>query len=148
MKNSVLRIRILSFYPSRIPESKRHRTPDPQHCKNSAKYLRFPPAQRGMWGVPRRRGPGGRTRVQGVLFIHQHVQLFSRAPQLQQGARQGGLVVPQGRNLKNRVTRWIFFYVPESYIMYLSDFCRFLLCTCGWETRGDGGGGGWRREGG
>ncbi len=24
-----------------------------------------------------------------------------------------------------------FFYVPESYIMYLSDFCRFLLCACG-----------------
>jgi hypothetical protein len=26
------RIRILTFYPSRIPESKRHRIPDPQHC--------------------------------------------------------------------------------------------------------------------
>ncbi len=32
-------------------------------------------------------------------------------------------------------------YVPESYIMYLSDFCRFLQCTCGWERRGDGGAG-------
>ncbi len=21
--------------------------------------------------------------------------------------------------------------------MYLSDFCRFLLCTCGWERRGE-----------
>ena len=28
------------------------------------------------------------------------------------------------------------FYVPASYIMYLSDFCRFLLCTCGWERGG------------
>jgi hypothetical protein len=28
------------------------------------------------------------------------------------------------------------FYVPASYIMYLSDFCRFLLCTCEWERRG------------
>ncbi len=23
--------------------------------------------------------------------------------------------------------------------MYLSDFCRFLLCTCGWERRGERG---------
>jgi hypothetical protein len=23
------------------------------------------------------------------------------------------------------------YYVPASYILYLSDFCRFLLCTCG-----------------
>jgi hypothetical protein len=30
------------------------------------------------------------------------------------------------------------FYVPASYIMYLSDFCRFLLCTCEWERRGRG----------
>jgi hypothetical protein len=28
-------------------------------------------------------------------------------------------------------------YVPASYIMYLSDFCRFLLCTCEWERRGE-----------
>jgi hypothetical protein len=34
------------------------------------------------------------------------------------------------------------FFVPASYILYLSDFCRFLLCTCGWERRG------WRRGGG
>jgi hypothetical protein len=38
------------------------------------------------------------------------------------------------------------FYVPASYIMYLSDFYRFLPCTCGWERReergaGEGGGG-------
>jgi hypothetical protein len=33
-------------------------------------------------------------------------------------------------------------FVPASYILYLSDFCRFLLCTCGWERRG------WRRGGG
>ncbi len=33
------------------------------------------------------------------------------------------------------------FYVPASYILYLSDFCRFLLCTCGWERRGRGGAG-------
>ncbi len=32
-------------------------------------------------------------------------------------------------------------YVPASFIMYLSDFCRFLLCTCGWERRGRGGAG-------
>jgi hypothetical protein len=33
------------------------------------------------------------------------------------------------------------FYVPESYIMYLSDFCRFYYVgTCGWERRGDMGG--------
>ena len=25
--------------------------------------------------------------------------------------------------------------------MYLSDFCRFLLCTCGWERRGERGAG-------
>jgi hypothetical protein len=31
------------------------------------------------------------------------------------------------------------FYVPESYIMYLSDFGRFLICTCGWESGGEGG---------
>ena len=31
------------------------------------------------------------------------------------------------------------FYVPASYIMYLSDFCRFLLCTCRWERRGERG---------
>ncbi len=37
------------------------------------------------------------------------------------------------------------FYVPASFIMYLSDFCRFLLCTCGWERRGERGG--WRRGG-
>ncbi len=37
------------------------------------------------------------------------------------------------------------FYVPASYILYLSDFCRFLLCTCG-ERRGERGG--WRRGGG
>jgi hypothetical protein len=30
------------------------------------------------------------------------------------------------------------FYEPASYILYLSDFCRFLLCTCGWERRGGG----------
>jgi hypothetical protein len=30
-----------------------------------------------------------------------------------------------------------YFYVPASYIMYLSDFCRFLLCTCEWERRGE-----------
>jgi hypothetical protein len=30
------------------------------------------------------------------------------------------------------------YYVPASYILYLSDFCRFLLCTCGWERRGEG----------
>jgi hypothetical protein len=29
------------------------------------------------------------------------------------------------------------FYVPASCIMYLSYFCRFLLCTCGWERRGE-----------
>ncbi len=41
------------------------------------------------------------------------------------------------------------FYVPASYIIYLSGFCRFLLCTCGWERRGvkDGGEGGWSRGG-
>ncbi len=33
------------------------------------------------------------------------------------------------------------FYVPASYILYLSDFCRFLLCTCGWERRGERGAG-------
>jgi hypothetical protein len=33
------------------------------------------------------------------------------------------------------------FYVPASYILYLSDLCRFLLCTCGWERRGRGGAG-------
>ncbi len=37
-------------------------------------------------------------------------------------------------------------YVPASYIIYLSDFCRFLLCTCGWERRVERGG--WRRGGG
>jgi hypothetical protein len=35
--------------------------------------------------------------------------------------------------------------------MYLSDFCRFLLCTCGWERRGEReggeGGGGLERGG-
>ena len=31
----------------------------------------------------------------------------------------------------------MLFYVPASYIMYLSDFCRFLLCTCEWERRGE-----------
>ena len=31
-----------------------------------------------------------------------------------------------------------FFFVPASYILYLSDFCRFLLCTCGWERGGRG----------
>jgi hypothetical protein len=25
--------------------------------------------------------------------------------------------------------------------MYLSDFCRFLLCTCEWERRGERGAG-------
>ncbi len=30
-------------------------------------------------------------------------------------------------------------YVPASYIMYLSDFCRFLLCTCRWERMGERG---------
>jgi hypothetical protein len=30
----------------------------------------------------------------------------------------------------------IYIYVPASFIMYLSDFCRFLLCTCEWERRG------------
>jgi hypothetical protein len=42
------------------------------------------------------------------------------------------------------------FYVPASCIMYLSDFCRFLLCTCGWERRGERGageGGGARERG-
>ncbi len=38
-------------------------------------------------------------------------------------------------------------YVPASYIMYLSDFCRFLLCTCGWERRGERGAGGLERGG-
>ncbi len=38
-----------------------------------------------------------------------------------------------------------FYYVPASYIMYLSDFSGFLLCTRGWER---GGKGGWRRGGG
>jgi hypothetical protein len=33
-------------------------------------------------------------------------------------------------------------YVPASYILYLSDFCRFLLCTWGWERRGERGGAG------
>jgi hypothetical protein len=33
------------------------------------------------------------------------------------------------------------FYVPASCIMYLSDFCRFLLCICGWERRGERGAG-------
>jgi hypothetical protein len=33
------------------------------------------------------------------------------------------------------------FDVPASYIMYLSDFCRFLLCTCEWERRGERGAG-------
>ncbi len=33
----------------------------------------------------------------------------------------------------------LLFYVPASYIMYLSDFCRFLLCTCRWERRGERG---------
>ncbi len=33
----------------------------------------------------------------------------------------------------------ISIYVPASYILYLSDFCRFLLCTCGWERRGEKG---------
>ncbi len=34
--------------------------------------------------------------------------------------------------------RWSTYdvYVPESYIMYLSDFCRLLLFTYGWERRG------------
>ncbi len=32
-----------------------------------------------------------------------------------------------------------YFYVPASYIMNLSDFCRFLLCTCMWERRGERG---------
>jgi hypothetical protein len=33
--------------------------------------------------------------------------------------------------------------------MYLSDFCRFLLCTCVWERRGERGAGegGKAREG-
>ncbi len=35
----------------------------------------------------------------------------------------------------------IYFYVPASYILYLSDFCRFLLCTCGWERRWERGAG-------
>jgi hypothetical protein len=34
----------------------------------------------------------------------------------------------------------MLFYVPASYIVYLSDFCRFLLCTCGWERGGGRGG--------
>jgi hypothetical protein len=25
--------------------------------------------------------------------------------------------------------------------MYLTDICRFLLCTCGWERRGERGAG-------
>jgi hypothetical protein len=37
------------------------------------------------------------------------------------------------------------FYVPASYIVYLSDFYRFLLCTCGWERMGEEGG--WRERG-
>jgi hypothetical protein len=49
----------------------------------------------------------------------------------------------QANKLKNPL---YFFYVPASYIMYLSDFCRFLLCICGWERRGERGG--WRRGGG
>ncbi len=43
-----------------------------------------------------------------------------------------------------------FLYVPESHIMYLSDFCWFLLCTRGRERgAGEGGleGGGWREAG-
>ncbi len=32
-------------------------------------------------------------------------------------------------------------YVPASYIMYLSDFCRFLLCTVPVSGRGGGRGG-------
>jgi hypothetical protein len=41
------------------------------------------------------------------------------------------------------------FYVPAGYIMYLSDFCRFLLCTCGWERKGERGAGegGWIERG-
>jgi hypothetical protein len=39
------------------------------------------------------------------------------------------------------VTIYGKFYVPASYILYLSDFCRFLLCTCGWERRGERGAG-------
>ncbi len=49
--------------------------------------------------------------------------------------------------LKNSFKAMNFFYVPASYIMYLSDFCRFLLCTCGWERRGERGAGGLERGG-
>ncbi len=35
----------------------------------------------------------------------------------------------------------ILFLCTASYIMYLSDFCRFLLCICGWERRGERGAG-------
>jgi hypothetical protein len=38
------------------------------------------------------------------------------------------------------------FYVPASYIMYLSDFCRFLLLYVLWVGE-EGGEGGWRRGG-
>ncbi len=41
------------------------------------------------------------------------------------------------RGWKIQVGQYIF-YVPASYILYLSDFCRFLLCTCGWERKGRG----------
>ncbi len=37
----------------------------------------------------------------------------------------------------------VIFYIPESYIMNLSDFCWFMLCTCGRE-RGGWRVGGWR----
>jgi hypothetical protein len=51
---------MLTFYPSRIPESKRHRIPDPQHWKNSAKIFEIPHLHREVCeafleGV----GPGG-----------------------------------------------------------------------------------------
>ncbi len=36
------RIRILIFYPSRIPGSKRHRIPDPQHCEQCTGTHWFP----------------------------------------------------------------------------------------------------------
>jgi hypothetical protein len=46
-----------------------------------------------------------------------------------------------GKTLKMHVVRGNYFYVPASYILYLSDFCRFLLCTCEWERRGERGAG-------
>ncbi len=43
-------------------------------------------------------------------------------------------------NLMPIVSYVKYHYVPAIYIMYLSDYCRFLPCTCGWERRGESGG--------